>query len=88
MAILKYVYLAFGLGLFLFMNVLSYTREAYAAPLSMKVLFSSISLVLLTIDYTLILFEDRFLLRPLATHTRIILYIGVVVIPLISLYYA
>lgn len=88
MAILKYVYLGFGLGLFLYMNVLSYTKEAYAAPLHMKVLFSSVSLILLTIDYALILFPDRFLSRPLATHTRIILYLGVVVIPLISLYYA
>lgn len=88
MAILKYAYLGFGLGLFLYMNGLSYMVETYAAPLHMKVLFSVISLVLLMIDYALILYPDRFSRKPMATHTRIILYIGVVVIPLISLYYA
>jgi hypothetical protein len=90
MAILKYSYLVFGVGLYIVLNVLSYTTPIFPGELGTKILFSFISLLLLTLDYATILFTEKLFKRPFrdfTTYMKISLYIGVIIIPLISLYY-
>lgn len=90
MAILKYIYLSLGLILYIFFNYLSYTHPAFSGDLLTKVLFSLISLVLLSFDYIVILksewiFKKTF--KNFTTYTKIMLYLGIIITPLISLYY-
>jgi hypothetical protein len=90
MAILKYSYLALGVIFYTLVNVVSYTSPIFPGELGTKILFSSISLLLLTLDYATILFTQTLYKRPFSdftTYVKITLYIGVIIIPLISLYY-
>jgi hypothetical protein len=56
----------------------------------MKIIFSIISLGLLTFDYLAILFTRRFFKRDFSdftTYIKITLYLGIIITPMISLYY-
>lgn len=90
MAILKYIYLSFGIILYVTVNIISYTSEAYAGDLKVKILFSIISLVLLTLDYLVILMTKKLFKKDFSmftTYMKITLYLGIIITPLISLYY-
>lgn len=90
MAILKYSYLSLGVVLYGIVNYFSYTKPSFEAPIGMKILFSTISFVLLVIDYLVILFTKKFFKKDFSnftTYVRVTLLIGVIIIPLISLYY-
>lgn len=90
MAVVKYLYLGFGIILFGVINVFSYTYETFQGDLVTKLLFSLISFVLLILDYLTILKTEIILKKPfekLTTYTKVMLYLGVVIVPLISLYY-
>ena len=90
MAILKYVYVGIGLIWYIFINIVSYTNPFYEAVTTYKVIFSTLSLVLFMINALFILYTERILKKPfksLSLHTKIILIVGVVIIPIISLYY-
>lgn len=87
---MKYTYLAGGVGLYVYMNILSYTHPEYGGELGLKIVFSIISFFLMVMIYLMILKPERIFKKPfqdLGLHLRIMLYIGVVVAPLISLYY-
>jgi hypothetical protein len=90
MAILKYSYLVLGVLLYVFINILSYTMATFDGDLGIKLLYSGISLVLLILDYMIILKAELIFKRPFSSFTmyaKIMFYIGVFVIPMISLYY-
>lgn len=90
MKYLKYGYLVFGIFFYIYINYITYTIIDTDADLSMSILFSMLSFVLLMLDYTLILIPHFFIKKPFQNftlHTKILLYAGVVIIPLISLYY-
>lgn len=90
MAILKYSYLVFGVIFYGFINYISYTMPSFEGELRMKILFSGLSLILLVLDYVIILKAEIIFKRPFAsfsTYAKIMFYIGVFVIPIISLYY-
>ena len=90
MAILKYLYLSFGVLLYIFINFVSYTNPNFAGAISMKIIYSTISFVLLVLDYASILFPKKLYKKDFSqytTYVKISLYLGVIVIPLISLYY-
>ncbi|HAX02831.1 MAG: hypothetical protein A2Y45_05315 [Tenericutes bacterium GWC2_34_14] len=90
MAILKYSYLVLGVILYVFINVLSYTTASFAGDMGIKILYSAISLILLVLDYVIILKAELIFKRPFSSftmYTKIMFYIGVFVIPMISLYY-
>ncbi len=90
MAILKYTYLSLGIILLIIFNIMSYTLDAYQGDIVMKILFSLISFVLLSIDYLAILQTKKWFKREFSdfsTYMKITLYLGIIVIPMISLYY-
>jgi hypothetical protein len=90
MAILKYSYLILGIGLYIAVNVVSYNSLIFPGELGTKILFSVISFLLLLLDYATILFTKELYKRPFSdftTYVKVSLYIGVIIIPLISLYY-
>jgi hypothetical protein len=90
MAILKYSYLSLGIILYGFVNFISYTHESYQADLATKIIFSLISFILLMTDYAVILMTKRLFKKEFSeftTYMKITLYIGIVIAPLISLYY-
>jgi len=89
-AILKYSYLSLGIILYVGINYISYTHANYQGELGIKLLFSLISLAFLTADYVAILatkkiFKKEF--KDFTTYVKITLYIGVLIAPLVSLYY-
>lgn len=91
MAILKYAYLIFGVLLYIGINIISYTHPAFQGDLGMKILFSIASLFLMVLNDSIILFSKRLFNKPFSTfstYTKISLYLGVIVTPLISLYYS
>jgi hypothetical protein len=91
MAILKYVWVFLGYGLFIFINILSYTHPSFPGPIETKILFSLLSFVLLGIDTLLFLIPEKLTKRSwkdFTLYTRISIGIGILVIPLISLYYS
>ncbi|MBU1142607.1 MAG: hypothetical protein KKH92_03070, partial [Firmicutes bacterium] len=59
MAILKYSYLALGIIFYIFINIVSYTNPNFTGELSIKIIYSTISLLLLIFDYASILFPKR-----------------------------
>ena len=71
MAILKYGYLSLGLILFIFINIVSYTHQSYQADLLTKIIFTSISFVLLIIDYAIILFTKK-IFKKIFQHLQLI----------------
>lgn len=90
MAILKYCYLISGFILYIGINVISYTSPAFEGDLMMKIIYSTVSMILLILDYMVILKTEMIMKKPFkqfSTYTKIMLYVGIVVIPLISLYY-
>ncbi len=90
MAVLKYLYLSFGIIFYVFLNVISYTMPTFQGNMTTKILFSSISLILLILDFIVILKAELIFKKPLkdmTTYTKVMIYLGVIVIPLISLYY-
>lgn len=90
MAILRNIYLSSGIILYIFINVISYSNINFEGELSTKIIFSSISLVLLAFDYASILMTTKLYKRPFKDFTifiKITLYMGILVFPLISLYY-
>jgi len=90
MAILKYFYLSLGIILYIFINIVSYSNPNFSGELSIKIIYSTISLALLVLDYASILFPKKLYKKDFfeyTTYVKISLYLGVIVIPLISLYY-
>lgn len=90
MAILKYGYLSLGMILYVLFNIISYTHPAYAGPIEMKILFSIISLGLLSFDYIIILWTRKIFKRNFSdftTYIKVTLYLGILITPMISLYY-
>lgn len=88
--ILKYSYLGMGIFLFIGVNIFSYTNLGVDGDIFKKLLFSAISFVLLIINYMSILFTKRLYKRDFVDFTRytkVTMYLGVIIIPLISLYY-
>ncbi|MBU1142059.1 MAG: hypothetical protein KKH92_00275, partial [Firmicutes bacterium] len=74
-----------------FINIVSYTNPNFTGELSIKIIYSTISLLLLIFDYASILFPKRLYKKDFSqytTYVKISLYLGVIVIPLISLYYS
>lgn len=62
----------------------------FQGNMTTKILFSSISLILLILDFIVILKAELIFKKPLkdmTTYTKVMIYLGVIVIPLISLYY-
>jgi len=91
MAILKYIYLSLGVILYILINYASYTHTQFEGELATKLLFSTISLVLLVGDFAVILFTKKILKREFKDFTPYVkfsLYAGVLIFPLISLYYS
>jgi hypothetical protein len=90
MAILKYTYLSLGVILYVVFNVISYTNDNYVGDLTTKMIFSFISLVFLMLCYALILFSKKLTKKAFyqyPTHLKIALYVGILIAPMISLYY-
>ncbi|MFU8793619.1 MAG: hypothetical protein ACNA7K_06290 [Acholeplasmataceae bacterium] len=90
MAILRRVYVAFGFLWYVFINIISYTMPLYEANITLKIIFSFISLILFIGNGLIILETKRLFKKPfeaLSLHTKIIVSVGVIVIPLVSLYY-
>lgn len=90
MAILKYTYLISGIILYIFINIWSYQLPQTENILLTKVFFSGLSLVLIILNDITILKAEWLFKRPFHTftpYTKIMFYVGVFVIPFISLYY-
>ncbi len=90
MAILKYAYLSLGIILFVFFNILSYSNPTFHGNFSTKIIFSILSFGLMVLDYLVILKSEWILKKPFqsfTTYTKVMLYLGVIITPLISLYY-
>ena len=90
MAIIRYLYLLMGWMMYGLMNVISYTSSSFEGPIQTKIIFSTISLILLLMDNIIILKSEWIFKRPFHTLTKyhqFMVYLGVLVIPLISLYY-
>lgn len=85
--VLKYFYLTLGLVHFTWVNYLSYNVEPYKNQnsLGIKILFSVISLILLAIVYILLIYPKLFKKEKIKTETKIALYVGVIIVSLISL---
>jgi hypothetical protein len=91
MAILKYGLVVIGYGMYVFVNVLSYTHPSFPGPFETKIIFSLLSLFFLTIDSLILLFPEKITKRTwkeLSLYTRISVVLGVLILPLISLYYS
>lgn len=90
MAILRSIYVGSGFIWYIAINVISYTNPLYEANITTKVIFSFISFILYVSNGSIILASEKILKKPfesLSLHTKIIVSVGVIVIPLISLYY-
>lgn len=90
MAILKYAYLSLGLVLYVLFNIVSYTMPTFQGDMATKILFSGLSLVFLVLDYIVILKTKWLFKKPFqsfTTYTKAMLYLGIIIAPLISLYY-
>lgn len=90
MAILKYGLIVIGYGLYIFINILSYSNPSFSGPLGTKILFSTLSFVFMTIDVLIFLMTKQITKREwkeLSLYTRISVVLGIIILPLISLYY-
>jgi hypothetical protein len=90
MAIVKYLWVFLGYGLYIFINILSYTHPSFAGPLSTKIIFSILSFVFMSIDALFFILTKRITKREwkeLSLYTRISVVLGIVILPLVSLYY-
>jgi len=89
MAILKKGYLILGVAFYIIINVISYTNPSFSGDMTIKIMLSLISLALLILDYASILYTKKLFNRKFddfETFMKITLYLGVLIIPLISLY--
>ena len=89
MAILKKGYLILGIAFYIIINVISYTNPSFSGDMRIKIVLSIVSFLLLALDYASILYTKKLYKRnfdDFETFMKINLYLGVVVIPLISLY--
>jgi hypothetical protein len=89
-AILKYGYLSLGLVLYVLFNIASYTMPTFQGDMATKILFSGLSLVFLVLDYIVILKTKWLFKKPFqsfTTYSKAMLYLGIIIAPLISLYY-
>jgi hypothetical protein len=89
-AILKYGYLSLGLVLYVLFNIASYTMPTFQGEIAKKILFSGISFIFLMLDYIVILKTEWLFKKPFqsfTTYTKAMLYLGIIIAPLISLYY-
>jgi hypothetical protein len=90
MAILKYTYLSLGVILYIGINYISYTNVIYQGDIGMKLLFSALSLIFLSLDYVAIFYTKKVFkkeFKDFSTYVKITLYLGIIIAPLISLYY-
>jgi len=90
MAILKYGYVVLGYGFFIFINILSYTHPSFPGPLETKILFSMLSFVFMSIDSAFFLWTKQITKhewKDLSLYTRISVILGIIILPLVSLYY-
>lgn len=90
MAILKYSYLSFGFVLYIAINLISYLNPSFGGPILMKILYSSISLIILIFVEASIIYPEKIYKRPFKSFQvsyQLVLFIGVIVAPLVSLYY-
>lgn len=84
--IFRNIYLIFGLLFYIFINYVSYMVEPYASSkdLTYKIVFSVISLLILSYFYVLILKPTLIFKKELKKETLIYLYIGIIIASLIS----
>jgi hypothetical protein len=90
MAILKYMYLSLGIILYIIFNFVSYTNANYAGDIFTKLMFSTLSFIFLILCYALILFPETITKKAFSqfpTHLKVMLYVGIVISPMMSLYY-
>lgn len=90
MAILRKIYVFIGFVWFGFLNYLSYTRFEFEGPIGMKVIYSIISFILLIYISLSILFTEKVYKKSfsaLSLSVKLMLMLGIVIVPLISLYY-
>lgn len=88
--IIKYSYLFLGIIYYAWINYISYNFEPYASrqSLPLKIVFSAIALIALLFIYLLLLKPELIFKKKKLTKDIIIsLYVGVLIVPLISLYY-
>ncbi len=91
MAILKYGLVVFGYGFYVFINIVSYTHPSFPGAFETKIIFSLLSLFFLTIDSLILLIPEKITKRTwkeLSLYTRISVVLGILILPLISLYYS
>ena len=86
---IKYLYLVSSIPYFIFINYISYNVEPYsiAKPLAVKLTFSIISAILFIIILLLLIRPSLIYKKEIKLDTKIALYIGIIIVPLISLYY-
>ncbi len=90
MAIIKKIYVVMGFVWYGFINYLSYNRIEFVAPIGMKILYSIVSFILLSYISLSILFTHKLYKKDfheLKLSTKIMFILGIVIVPLISLYY-
>ena len=85
--VFKYLYLVIGVIYYILVNYLSFNVEPYKSTqiLSYKIFFTTLSLILLIIIYLMILIPKIFTKEDFTLNTKIALYVGVLIVPLISL---
>ena len=90
MAIMIKLYVFFGWSFYIYINYVSYTHQAYQQNTIVKVLFSLMSFMIIMI-LNLIIFKSELLFKKpfsmLKTQTKLIVLLGILIAPLISLYY-
>lgn len=90
MAILKNIYVFLGFIWFGLINYFSYTRLEFDGPIGMKILYSIISFILLSFLSLSILMTPKIYKKEFIDFSltvRIMFILGIIIVPLISLYY-
>jgi hypothetical protein len=90
MAILRKFYVLIGYLWYGVINYLSYQRVEFEAPLGLKILYSLVSFILLTYISLSIVFTKRIYkksFKDLSLSLKLMFILGIVIVPLISLYY-
>lgn len=87
---MKKLYILSGWIWYGYLNVVSYTNPSYAGPWATKIIYSLTSAILLILLDLILLEKLMFMKKPyalLTLYTKIMLHVGILVVPLISLYY-
>lgn len=90
MAILRKIYVLIGFVWYGVINYFSYQRVEFEAPLGLKILYSLVSFILLTYISLSLVFTERIYkksFKDLSLSLRLMFILGIVIVPLISLYY-